>query len=184
VVSAAPAKYNQSCYIKLVKWYNYLSYTKEQPERRPGACAWRDGQSFSWQNFALNGHAPYCQSGPLKLLRSRLGSRPTRSNKADTSGRSVMAFRLIADRPSRLRPDAKPRMTPSKLCRRSRHIGGASVTRRLRRTGLKKGAPLYGSSFCLSQTAAYQRPLVGLGGPNATDSSVRDGASKPTKTLL
>jgi hypothetical protein len=35
------------------------------------------------------------------------------------------------------------------------------MTRRLRRAGreAEKGAPLYGSSFCLSQIAAYQRQL-------------------------
>jgi hypothetical protein len=71
----------------------------------------------------------------MRLLRSRSGSRRTRSDKTDTSGRSVMAQKRIVDRHNRLRPDAKPRMMPSKLCRRWRHIGGASVTRRLRRDG-------------------------------------------------
>jgi hypothetical protein len=44
-----------------------------------------------------------------------------------------MAFKRTVGRHNRLRPDAKPGMTPSTLCRRWRHIGGASVTRRLRR---------------------------------------------------
>jgi ribosome-binding protein aMBF1 (putative translation factor) len=46
-----------------------------------------------------------------------------------------MAIKRIVDRHNRLRPDAKPRMMPSKLCRRWSHIGGESVTRRLRRAG-------------------------------------------------
>src|ERR1700733_10531529 len=80
----------------------------------------------------------------MRLLRSRSGSRRTRSDKADTSGQSVMAFKLIVDRHYRLRPDAKPGTMPSKLCRGSRHIGGASMTRRLRRDEreVEKGAPL------------------------------------------